>query len=156
VALSTAAASLATMVPSKKRGVLGAPQAHRVGEGEVAEVALGDVAVLDQLIGLRQRVAHVDDVEMPDIRAIDRVEPRAERVALAERGRVHPVVGLAAEIIGFRVEIDPVFLAGDLARGEIVEFGAPAGQVLRLGAGIAVAFAKCGGHIVVAARRSDR
>ena len=51
---STAAASLATRVPSKKRGVLGAPEAHRIGEGEGAEVFGGDVAVLDQLVGLGQ------------------------------------------------------------------------------------------------------
>src|SRR6266404_5851023 len=54
--------------------VLRAPQPHRVGESEVAEIVGGDVAVLDQLVGLGQRVAHVDHVEMPDIRAEDRVE----------------------------------------------------------------------------------
>ena len=31
--------------------VLGAPQPHRVGEGEGAEIVGGDVAVLDQLLG---------------------------------------------------------------------------------------------------------
>ena len=40
---------------------------------------------------------------------------------MAERRGVHPVVGLAAEIVGLGVEIDPVFLAGDLAGREIVD-----------------------------------
>jgi hypothetical protein len=31
--------------------VLSAPQPHRVGEGEGAEIVGGDVAVLDQLLG---------------------------------------------------------------------------------------------------------
>src|SRR5438876_897024 len=35
---------------------------------------------------------------MPDIRAEDRVELRPERIVAAERGSVHPVVRLAAEI----------------------------------------------------------
>src|SRR5438552_12155755 len=51
--------------------VLHAPQPDRVGEGEVAEIIGGDVTVLDQLVGLGQRVAHVDHVEMPDIRTED-------------------------------------------------------------------------------------
>jgi len=55
-------------------------------------------------------VAHVDHVEMPDIRAEDRVELRAERVVAAECGGVHAVVGLAAEIIGLGVELDPISL----------------------------------------------
>ena len=72
------AGSLATRVPSKKRGVLRSPQLDRVGEGEGAEIVGGDVAVLDQFVGLGQRVAHVDHIEMPDIRAEDCVELRAE------------------------------------------------------------------------------
>src|SRR5580704_4288072 len=48
-------------------GVLRAPQLDRIGEGEGAEIVGGDVAVLDQLIGLGQGIAHVDHVEMPDI-----------------------------------------------------------------------------------------
>src|SRR5207253_1128379 len=47
--------------------VLRAPQPHGIAEDEVLEIAFGDVAVLDQLERLGQRVAHVDDVEMPDI-----------------------------------------------------------------------------------------
>src|SRR2546430_10321869 len=46
--------------------VLRAPQPHRIAEDEVVEIAFGDVAVLDQLERLAQRVAHVDDVEVPD------------------------------------------------------------------------------------------
>src|SRR5215831_16785345 len=68
----------------EKARVLRAPQLDRVREGEGAEVVLRDVAVLDQLISLRQRVAHVDHVEMPNIRTEDRVELGAERVVSAE------------------------------------------------------------------------
>ena len=64
----------------EEAGVQGAPQLDRVPEDEVAEITLGDVAVLDQLLGFGQWVAHVDHVEMPDIRTEDRVELRAERV----------------------------------------------------------------------------
>ena len=46
-----------------------------------------------------------------------------------ERGRVHPVVRLAAEIVGLRIDLDPVFLAGDLAGREIVDVLDPAGQI---------------------------
>ena len=112
----------------EKARVLCAPQLDRVREREGAEVVGGDVAVLDQLLGFGQRVAHVDHVEMADIRAEDRVELRPERVSAAEGGRVHPVVGLAAEVVGLGVEIDPVFLAGDLARREIVDVLEVAGQ----------------------------
>src|SRR4051794_286523 len=102
-------------------GVLRAPQAHRVLEHEVAEIVLADIAVLDQLKRFRQRLAHVDHVEMPDIGAVDRVELRVERVQLEERRRVHPVVGLAAEIVRLDVQIDPVLLAGELEGRKIVE-----------------------------------
>ena len=76
---------------------------------------------------------------MADVGAVDRVELGAERVALGEGGGVHPVVRLAAEIIGLGVELDPILLAGELAGGEIVEFVAVAGQVLAVGRGPAVA-----------------
>src|SRR5437899_2595909 len=39
---------------------------------------------------------------MPDIRAEDRVELRPERIVAAERGSVHPVVRLVAEICRLR------------------------------------------------------
>src|SRR5579885_32655 len=113
----------------EKARVLRAPQPDRVGEGEGAEIVFGDMAVLDQLVGLGQRVAEVDHVEMADIRAEDRIELGAERVAATERGGVHAVVGLAAEIERLGVQLDPVLLAGDLAGGEIVELVAVAGQM---------------------------
>src|SRR5919197_6745232 len=50
--------------------VLRAPQPHGIAEDEVVEIALGDEPVLDQLERLGQRVAHVDDVEMPDVGAV--------------------------------------------------------------------------------------
>ena len=98
---------------------------------------------------LRQRVAEIDDVEMPDIGAEDRVELSAERVTLAKGGRVHAVVRLAAEIERVRVEIEPVLFPRDLARREIVELGAVAGQILRVGARPAVARLERLGDIVV-------
>src|SRR6266550_6952793 len=101
-------------------------------------------------MGLPERVAEIDHVEMPDIGAEDRVEPGAEWVALAERGRVHAVVGLAAEVERGRVWIDPVLLPGDLARREIVELGAISGQVLGIGAGPAVARLQRRGDVVIA------
>src|SRR5262245_19351308 len=42
--------------------VLRAPQVHGVREDEVTEVVRRDVAVLHQLVGLGQRIAHVDHV----------------------------------------------------------------------------------------------
>src|SRR5205085_6260280 len=73
-----------------------------------------------------------------------------ERIAATEGGCVHPVVGLAAEVVRLRVEIDPVFLARDLARGEIVELRAIAGKALRVGVGPAVARAQDLSHILIA------
>src|SRR5712664_4365312 len=101
---------------------------NRVREGEVAEVVLGYQIFLEQLIGLRQRMAHVDHVEMPDVRAVDRVQLRAERIVPTECPGIGPVVGLAPEVERPGIQIDPVFLAGDLAGGEIVEIVDPAGQ----------------------------
>jgi hypothetical protein len=67
-----------------------------------------------------------------------------------ERRGVRPIVGLAAEIVGFGVELDPVFLAGDLAGGEIVDVLDHAGQVGLFGIGQAAAFAQRRGDVVVA------
>jgi hypothetical protein len=53
----------------EKAQVLRAPEPDRVRESENAEVVRGDVAVLDELIGLGQCVTHVDHVEIPDVRA---------------------------------------------------------------------------------------
>src|SRR5437588_6382932 len=76
---------------------------------------------------------------MADIGAVDRVELSAERIELQERGRVHPVVRLAAEIVGRRVEVDPILLLRDFARAEIVEIVEAAGQVqFRIGPAVAL------------------
>src|SRR5713101_8144715 len=73
-----------------------APEPHGVGEREVAEVVGGDEAVLEEFVCLGQHVQHVRHVEVADVGAEDRVEPRAERVhAAVERPGVAPVVGLA-------------------------------------------------------------
>jgi hypothetical protein len=68
----------------------------------------------------------------------------------AERGGVHPIVRLAAEIVGLGVEIDPVFLAGDLAGREIVDILDPAGEISLFGVGQAAAFAQRRGDVVIA------
>ena len=133
----------------EEAGVLRAPQPHRIGEGEVAEIIRGDVAVFDQLVRLGQRMAHVDHVEMPDVGAEDRIELGPERVVAAERGGIHPVVRLAAEIIGLGVELDPVFLAGDLAGREIVDVLDVAGQIGLLGVGQTAALAQGRGDVVI-------
>src|SRR4029450_3575118 len=78
--------------------------------------------VLDQLVRLRHDLGHVGYVEVTDVRAEERVEPRAQRVRLAIEGPgVDRIVGLAAEVEAFDVEIVEVLLAGDLAAGGVVE-----------------------------------
>src|SRR3989442_5080294 len=132
----------------KEAGVLRATQTHGIAEDEYVEIAFGDVAVLDQLERLGQRVAHVDDVEMPDIGAVDRVDPRAQRHRLAERHRVHPVVGLAAEVVRRGIEVDPVLLLGDVA-ADVVVGRHPAGEEVLLERP-AVALVELGGDVGVA------
>src|SRR5215510_7431573 len=102
-------------------GILRAPEVHGVGEDKIPEVVLGDGPVFDQLVRLRQRVAHVDHVEVADVRAVERVQLGAEWVVLAERPRGGPVVRLATEEERLGVEVDPVLLLRDLAGGEVVE-----------------------------------
>jgi hypothetical protein len=53
VSFNTAAASLATSI-LEEFGVLRAPEAHRVGEGEVAEILGGDQPVFDELMRFRR------------------------------------------------------------------------------------------------------
>jgi hypothetical protein len=111
--------------------VLRAPQPHGVGEGDVGKIIRGDVAILDQLVGFGQRVAHVDHVEVPDIGAEDRIGLRPERVVAAEGGSVQAVVRLPAEIVGLGVKVASVLLLGDLAGREIVDIVDPAGEISR-------------------------
>jgi len=61
----------------EKARVLRAPEAHQVGEHEITEVVVVDELLFDELMRFRQRVAEVDNVEMPDIGTEDRVEFRA-------------------------------------------------------------------------------
>ena len=83
----------------RRTGVRPGVEAHRVHEREVAEVALGDHAVLDQLERLGDRLGHVAHVPVRDVGAEDRAQPRAERVhVVAERPRHERVVGLAPEV----------------------------------------------------------
>mgnify|MGYP003694203347 CR=1 FL=1 len=87
VRASSAAAALATIVPSKNCGFC-VPHRWTVF-ANVKSRKLSSVmqAFVDQLVGLRQRIAHVDHVEVADVRAVDRVQLRAERIALAEGRR---------------------------------------------------------------------
>jgi hypothetical protein len=71
-------------------------QARRVGEGELAEVVLGDKAVLYQLPRLLQHLGHVRHVEVPDVGGEDGVE--AVIAVPVEGPGGHGVVGLAAEV----------------------------------------------------------
>ena len=74
-------------------------QAGRVEEHELAELALADHAVLDELVRLFDRLGHVGHVPVRDVGAEDRPQARAGRVdVLGERPRDEPVVGLAAEV----------------------------------------------------------
>src|SRR5690242_226718 len=67
---------------------------------------------------------------MADIRAENRVHAGAEWVELAERDGVHPVVRLTAEEERLRVEVDPVLLAGDLARCIVIVHRDPAVELV--------------------------
>src|SRR5712691_5592444 len=119
------------------------PHPHGVGEGEVAEVLRGDETVLDELVGLRQHLEHVRHVEVADVGAEQRVEPRAERVdAAVERPDVHRVVGLTAKVEGCREQIAEIFLALDPARGVVVEVWEAAGARDGVGVGPAVPLGK--------------
>src|SRR5262245_16533405 len=75
---------------------------------------------------------------MPDIGAEYRIDPGAERHGPAESHRIHPVVGLAAEIVRRCVEIDPILLPRDIAEMVVVERHA-AGQRIFFLQGPAVA-----------------
>src|SRR5438046_2613650 len=81
------------------------------------------------LVGFRQHFHHVRHVEVADVGAEDRIEPRVERVRAAlERPGVRPVVGLAAEVERRHEEIVPVLLLRDLAGRVVVEISEAAGQ----------------------------
>src|SRR5215469_12758373 len=87
---------------------------------------------------------------MPDIGAENCIHPGAERVGPPERGHGHSVVGLTAEIEWLGIELDPVFLAGDVAGGVIVENWDAAGEFVHLAAGPAVAPRQFGVDVVIA------
>ena len=72
---SACVAAASHTVPSKNRGFGTRVQAHRVHEREVAEVALGDHAVLDQLVRLGHRLGHVAHVPVRDVGAEHRPQP---------------------------------------------------------------------------------
>jgi len=46
-------------------------------------------------------------------------------LGVVAREDVHPIVGLAAEVIGLRIKIDPILLVSDPSGGEVVELIAP-------------------------------
>src|SRR5262245_22214010 len=108
--------------PREEVGVLRGPEARGVLEGEGAEVVLREQAALDELEGLLDDLAHVAHVPVPDVRADDRVQLRAERVrARVEGPGVHRVVGLAAEVEARHEEVVQLARALDAAGRELVE-----------------------------------
>ena len=109
-------------------------EADRVDEREVAEVALGDHTVFDQLERLRHRLGHVAHVPVGDVGAEHRAQPRAQRVhVVAERPRHERVVGLAPEVeVGLEPGAQVVGLL-DADGGELVDLrrtGRRAAEVL--------------------------
>src|SRR6266852_271598 len=99
-----------------------APETRRVAEYEIAKVLLRDQSVVDEFIRLGQHVRHIGNVEVADVGAEDRVEPRAIRVHLAiECPRVGRIVGFASEIEIIDEQVADVLRLFDLARPEIVE-----------------------------------
>ncbi len=104
-------------------------QARGIGEGEVAEVVVGDEPVVDELVGFHEDPGEVAHVPVAHVGSEDRLEARAECVTSGvERRRVHRVVGLAAEV-------EPIDEAGtevvdglDVARAPVVDI---VGSVLR-------------------------
>src|SRR5579863_8056717 len=84
--------------PVKEMRIHPAMQLDRIGEDEIAEIGLTHQPVLDAFIRLGRGVAHIEQVVVTEIRAVDRVEPRAVRIPLGVKGpRSNAVVALAAE-----------------------------------------------------------
>src|SRR5262249_43141952 len=73
-------------------------------------------------MGFGQYVGHVGNVEMPDIRAEERLEAGAERIdGRIERPRVDRVVRLASEIEIAREQVSDIFGGFDAASRVVVE-----------------------------------
>src|SRR5271156_4386778 len=69
-----------------------------VGEDEIAKVVGADQALLEHLIRFHHGLAHIEDVEMTDVRSEHRVELAVHQMLLRiKRNRRHPVLALAAE-----------------------------------------------------------
>ena len=84
--------------PLEESWVRPRPEAHRIGEGEVAKTLGVEEAVLDKFPGLLEHPAEVRDVPMADVAGKEGGYPGSERIeALVERHGSHGVVGLAAE-----------------------------------------------------------
>src|SRR5215207_3652741 len=64
--------------PVEKARVGTGVQAGGVGEGELTEVLLGHETVLEYLERVRHHLGEIRDVEMREVRAEDRPQPRTE------------------------------------------------------------------------------
>ena len=82
------------------------------------KLRLGDVAVLDQLVGLLEHLGGVDHVEVRDVGAEQRLELQAH--LLVERDRRHGVVGLAPEVEVLGEQAADVVGAVDVHAREVV------------------------------------
>ena len=107
---------------------------HGILEHEAAETASIDLLFFDQFVGFGHHFGHVLDVEVADVRAEQRLDLGAARIAVAvERPGVVGVVRFAAEIERFHEQRLEVVLVGDCARRVVVEFLDSPGGALVVG-----------------------
>jgi hypothetical protein len=130
-----AAASLATRVPSKKRGfwVSHSGTALAKVKSRKLSAVMWPSSTSSYASSNGWRMSITSKCPMSELKITLSFDPngllRPNAVAF------NAVVGLAAEIIGLGVEVDPVFLAGDLAGREIVDVVEIAGEVRLFGVG---------------------
>src|SRR5438034_5216958 len=77
-------------------GVHGGVQTRGIAEDELAQLGLGDEAVLDHLVGFLEHLGHVHHIEVSHVGAEDGPQPVV--AVLVEGPRRHHIIGLAAEI----------------------------------------------------------
>src|SRR6266542_82790 len=94
-------------------------QTGGIAEDELAQLGLGDEAVLDHLVGLLEHLGHVDHVEMTNVGAED--GPQSVAAVLVESPRRRHGVGLAAEVEALGEMPAQLLGGGDGHRGEVVD-----------------------------------
>ena len=93
---NSSATACSTTVPLKKSGLLRVCSMRGVGERELAEILLGDEALLHHLERFGNHLPEIGHVEMREVGAEDRPQPDAHAGIEGPHGR--SVVGLAAEV----------------------------------------------------------